>query len=88
MLFSIQLYNLHYRILCSGVELRKVGRDKQKEEERNDGAFRGLDMILSRRVAIEISDSDSSSSKGYDSDGWAEETYTLANSSGETPRKS
>lgn len=76
------------RIFCLGVELRKVDRNEQKEE-RND-TFRDVDLILSRRVAVQISDSDSSSSNGYDSDSWAEEIcpYTFTNcSSSETPRK-
>jgi len=54
--------------------LRKVEKIKQKEEHSN--ALHDVASILARRVAVEISDSDSASGSEYDSDGWAEETCT------------
>jgi WAS family protein len=59
--------------VCLGVELRKVEKIKQKEGERSN-ALHDVASILARRVAVEISDSDSASGSEYDSDGWAEET--------------
>lgn len=46
---------------------------KQKEGERSNG-LHDVASILARRVAVEISDSDSASGSDYESDGWAEET--------------
>jgi len=62
-----------YIFFVLGVELRKVEKIKQKEGERSN-ALHDVASILARRVAVEISDSDSASGSEYDSDGWAEET--------------
>ncbi|XP_015363275.1 PREDICTED: wiskott-Aldrich syndrome protein family member 3 [Diuraphis noxia] len=61
------------KAIRDGVELRKVEKIKQKEGERSN-ALHDVASILARRVAVEISDSDSASGSEYDSDGWAEET--------------
>lgn len=51
--------------------LRKVEKSEQKENERNVG-LTDVASILARRVAIELSGTDSDSDSDDDSEGWAE----------------
>lgn len=59
---------------CIGISLRKVEKGQQREGEkgRMDG-LHDVASILARRVAMEISDSESGSESGSGSD-WDDET--------------
>ena len=62
------------RFSFSGITLRKV-EQKQREDERTEALPCDVASILQRRVAIEVSDSDSGSQNGsdYDSDDWEDD---------------
>ena len=59
-----------------GIKLRKVEKSEQKEIERSTG-LHDVASILARRVAIELSESESSESDD-DSEGWIETNETSA----------
>lgn len=61
----------------SGIKLRKVEKNEQKEVERVN-ALNDVASILARRVAVEFSDSDSASESECDSEGWGEQESNLA----------
>ena len=64
---------IHLFIFCfTGIKLRKVEKNEQKEGERVN-ALHDVASILARRVAVEFSDSDSASGSEYDSEGWVEQ---------------
>ena len=56
-----------------GIKLRKVEKTEQKDSDRVN-TLHDVASILARRVAVEISDSESGSDDSeYDSEGWAEQ---------------
>jgi len=55
-----------------GIALRKVETKDDAKLEEKPSTYHDVASILARRVAVEMSDSDSGSSE-YDSDGWASE---------------
>ena len=60
-----------------GIKLRKVEKqNNDAKEERNSKALHDVASILARRVAIELSDSESESDD--DSEGWIEPNETSA----------
>jgi len=60
----------------SGIELRKVETKKEpslgKEDKAGGAPYCDVASILARRVAVEMSDSESGSDSEYDSDQWDE----------------
>lgn len=64
------------KAIRDGIKLRKVEKSEQKEIERST-AFHDVASILARRVAIELSESESSESED-DSEGWIEPNETSA----------
>lgn len=71
MIINIFLY------IILGIKLRKVEKIEQKEVERVN-ALNDVASILARRVALEVSDSDSASESECDSEGWGEQDSTMA----------
>ncbi|BES92776.1 Hypothetical protein motif [Nesidiocoris tenuis] len=65
------------KAIRDGIKLRKVEKDEMKEGERVN-APHDVASILARRVAVEISDSDSGSDSEYDSEGWVDHEQTAA----------
>lgn len=60
--------------LYTGISLRKVEKGQQREVEKSRGdGLHDVASILARRVAMEISDSESGSDSGSGSD-WDDET--------------
>jgi hypothetical protein len=57
--------------LFPGIELRKVETRNDVRADEKPSSYHDVASILARRVAVEMSDSDSGSSD-YDSDGWDE----------------
>uniref|UniRef100_A0A1B0CVB7 WH2 domain-containing protein n=2 Tax=Lutzomyia longipalpis TaxID=7200 RepID=A0A1B0CVB7_LUTLO len=64
------------KAIRDGIKLRKVEKCEAKENERTT-AFHDVASILARRVAIELSESESSESD-EDSEGWMEPNETSA----------
>ncbi|XP_059617570.1 actin-binding protein WASF3 [Phlebotomus argentipes] len=64
------------KAIRDGIKLRKVEKSEAKENERST-AFHDVASILARRVAIELSESESSESED-DSEGWMEPNETSA----------
>lgn len=61
----------------AGIQLRKVEKIEQKDNDRVK-TLRDVASILARRVAVEISDSESGSDDSEDdSEGWAEHETTV-----------
>ena len=68
MITSFSFYSPHI-----GITLRKVEKIEQKDNDRAN-TLHDVASILARRVAVEISDSESGSDDSeYDSEGWAEQ---------------
>ncbi|XP_044010093.1 wiskott-Aldrich syndrome protein family member 3 isoform X2 [Aphidius gifuensis] len=65
------------KAIRDGIKLRKVEKNEQKEVERVN-ALNDVASILARRVALEVSDSDSASESECDSEGWGEQDSTMA----------
>ncbi|KAK7575555.1 hypothetical protein V9T40_011841 [Parthenolecanium corni] len=67
------------KAIRDGITLRKVEKIEQKDNDRlNMNTFHDVASILARRVAVEISDSESGSDDSeYDSEGWAEQETTV-----------
>lgn len=55
--------------LSSGFQLRRV--EEQREQEKRDGVGNDVATILSRRIAVEYSDSEDDSSE-FDEDEWSD----------------
>ena len=67
-----------YIFLYLGIALRKVEATNESKVEEKPSTFHDVASILARRVAVEMSDSESGSSE-YDSDGWDEASaWTVA----------
>ena len=62
-------------ILCfAGITLRKVEKIEQKDKERANTLHDVASILYARRLALEISDSESESEdSGDNSEGWAEQ---------------
>jgi len=62
------------KAIRDGIELRKVdGKKEVNREDKTGSTYCDVASILARRVAVEMSDSDSESAESeYDSDGWDE----------------
>lgn len=58
-------------MFLKGIELRKVETRNDVRTDEKPSNYHDVASILARRVAVEMSDSDSGSSE-YDSDGWDE----------------
>lgn len=72
--FIIFLFLQRYLLLFIGISLRKVEKGQQREVEKSRGdGLHDVASILARRVAMEISDSESGSDSGSGSD-WDDET--------------
>jgi WAS family protein 3 len=61
------------RLVHTGISLRKVEKGQQREVEKSRSDLHDVASILARRVAMEISDSESGSDSGSGSD-WDDET--------------
>ena len=57
----------------TGIELRKVDKKEPGKEEKAGSTLHDVASILARRVAVEMSDSDSGSDSESDGE-WGEET--------------
>lgn len=65
------------KAIRDGITLRKVEKIEQKDNDRVN-TYHDVASILARRVAVEISDSESGSDDSeYDSEGWAEQETTV-----------
>lgn len=75
----LQVFNINLSVshCLSGIKLRKVEKIEQKEVERVS-ALNDVASILARRLAVEVSDSDSASESECDSEGWNEQDSNLA----------
>jgi len=62
------------KAIRDGIELRKVETKKEpnSKEDKPGGTYGDVASILARRVAVEMSDSESGSDSEYDSDQWDE----------------
>ncbi|XP_021956734.1 wiskott-Aldrich syndrome protein family member 2 isoform X2 [Folsomia candida] len=62
------------KAIRDGINLRKVETKKEPngKEDKSGGTYGDVASILARRVAVEMSDSDSGSGSEYDSDQWDE----------------
>ncbi|KAL7304107.1 wiskott-Aldrich syndrome protein family member 3 isoform X3 [Trichogramma pretiosum] len=66
------------KAIRDGIKLRKVERNEHREVERGN-PLNDVASILARRVAVEVSDSDSASESECDSEGWNEHDTSATN---------
>ena len=74
---KLMQFDPHSSLLASireGITLRKVQQNKQKQVDKDDGHLKDVASILARRVAMQLSDSESNHSNNNESDDdWANE---------------